>query len=288
MARVSDAILGQAYAINNEAPMLDLTHGGLQGYANHDLGSWVSNQAYVRRNLICILLEAPKVFSLFPNPDKWVQSLKSLMELHVRTIEGFNAGLTVEIDEHPVGGAGEMQQEVTDVKRARSEPSFTFVEKYGRPIQTFLDYWIRYGLMDPDTKYALAATLGQKPEDMLADWYSMTCLFIEPDPTHQKVTQAWVTTNMFPKSNGEIVGKRDLTSASEVLNLTIEFTGLSQYGAGVNKFAQTILDRINLNNADPFMRPSFIQDDSADVKAANIGYESVVEDIGSNAVSNLG
>lgn len=287
MSRVTDAILQQGYSVNSNQPMLDLTYGGQHGWSPN-LTEWVSNQAYVRRNLLCILLEAPKVFSLFPDSQKWVQSLKSLMELHVRTIEGFNAGLTVEVDEHPVGGAGEMQQEVIDVKRARSEPSFTFVEKYGRPIQTFLDYWIRYGLMDPDAKFALAATLGQAPEDMLADWYSMSCLFIEPDPTHSRVVQSWVTTNMFPKGNGEIVGKRDLTTGLEIVNLTIEFTGLSQYGIGVNMFAQSILDQINIANADPFMRPSFIQQIQADVDASNNGYKTQAETVGSEAVSQFG
>lgn len=284
MARVTEAILDQAYSVNAEQPMLDLTYGG-QGAWAPNLVEWVSNQAYVRRNLICILLEAPRIFTLFPDSDKWVQSLKSLIETHTRSVEGFNAGLTVETDEHPVGGAGEMQQEVVDVKRARSEPTFTFVEKYGRPIQTFLDYWIRYGLMDPDTKFALAATLGTPPEDLLADWYSMSCLFIEPDPTHHRVIQAWVSTNMFPKSNGDITGKRDLTTASEIVTLNIEFTALSQYGIGVNMFAQEVLDMININNADPFFRPSHIQSISPDVDAQPRGYEQVAEDLGRDAAT---
>ncbi len=283
MARVSQAVLSQAYAADNTAPMLDLSYGG-QGGWTPNLVEWVSNQAYVRRNLICILLEAPKLFTLFPNSYKWIQSLKALVELHTRSIEGFNAGLTVETDEHPVGGAGEMQQEVTDVKRARTEPRFTFIEKYGRPIQTLLDYWIRYGLMDPETKFALASTLSNRPQDMLADWYSMTCLFIEPDPLHRRVTQAWVTTNMYPLSNGDITGRRDLTAAQELLTLDITFAGISQYGAGVNKFAQTILDRITLTNADPFMKPSWIQSASSDVNAVSTGYQSYVQNVGSNSV----
>lgn len=283
MARVSQAVLSQAYATDNTAPMLDLSYGG-QGGWTPNLVEWVSNQAYVRRNLICILLEAPKLFTLFPNSSKWIQSLKALVELHTRSIEGFNAGLTVETDEHPVGGAGEMQQEVTDVKRARTEPRFTFIEKYGRPIQTLLDYWIRYGLMDPETKFALASTLSNRPQDMLADWYSMTCLFIEPDPLHRRVTQAWVTTNMYPLSNGDITGRRDLTAAQELLTLDITFAGISQYGAGVNKFAQTILDRITLTNADPFMKPSWIQSASSDVNAVSTGYQSYVQNVGSNSV----
>lgn len=284
MSRLADAILTGAYAANSKQPMLDLGHGGQQGWAPN-LIEWTSNQAYVRRNLICIMLEAPRMFKNLPDSQKWVQALKSLMELHVRTIEGFNAGLTVETDEHPVGGAGEMQQEVTNVTRARTEPSFTFVEKYGRPIQTLLDYWIRYGLMDPDTKFALASTLGTPPTDMLADWYSMTCLFIEPDPLHRNVVQSWVTTNMFPKGNGEIVGKRDLTTANELVNLTIEMTGLSQTGIGVNVFAQSILDTINLKNSDPYLRPAFVQRLDADVSAANLGYKQEAELVGSEAVS---
>lgn len=284
MARLTEAILGQkAFGGNANQPMLDLTYGGQHGWAPN-LTEWVSNQAYVRRNLVCVLLEAPRFFTLMPDPAKWVSTLKSLLELHCRSIEGFNAALTVDTDEHPVGGAGEMQQEVINVTRARTEPSFTFVEKYGRPIQTFIQHWIQYALMDPETKYALVGTLENKPEDLLADWFSCSALFFEPDPTHRKVVQAWVTTNMFPKETGEIVGKRDLTSASEILNLTIPFTGISQYGLGVNLFAQKILDGININNANPYTRKSFIETISSDVAAATEGYKKNAEDVGINQV----
>jgi hypothetical protein len=286
MSRVTNAVLGStAYGRGSAAAMLDLSYGGQQGYAPN-LVEIVSNQAYIRKNLICILLEAPKFFQLMPDPAKWVQSLKALFELHCRTIEGFNAGLTVDFDEHNVGGAGEMQQEVTDVKRARSEPVFGFVEKYGMPIQTFLYYWITYGMMDPDTKYALAGTLSQPPSDMLLDWYTATALFIEPDPTHTKVMKSWVTTNMMPKGTGEIIGKRDLTAASEVLQLSVEFTGISQFGLGTNVFAQNILNTLNLTNANPYLRPSFIQGINSDVAAANVsGYREEIASLASQAVT---
>lgn len=289
MARITEALLdSKAFSKGYQAPMLDVSHGGQFGYSPN-LKEWVSNQAYVRRNLIALLLEAPRFFQLMPEPQKWVDSLKSMVELHARVIEGLNAGLTVELDEHPVGGAGEFQQEYTDVKRARTEPSFQFVEKYGMPIQTFLYNWITYGLMDPDTKYALSGTLsGQKPDDLLADWYSATMLFIEPDPTHQKVVKAWLVTNMFPKGTGEIVGRRELTAASEVLNLTIEFTGIAQVGLGVNTFAQEILSSINLTNANPYLRTSAVESISADVSSAVEGYQKGVSDLASTAVPGVG
>lgn len=288
MARLTDALTGitnKAYAKGHTQPMLDLNNGGQMGFAP-DLTEWVSNQAYVRRNVFCLLLEAPQFFQYLPEPDKWVNTLRALVELHPKTIEGLNAGLTVEVAETPVGGGGEMQEEFTDVKRARTQPVFTFDEKYGMPIQTFIREWITQGMMDPDSKVANVGTIaGKRPTDMLADQYSMTCAFIEPDPTHRKVMKSWITTNMFPKGTGDIIGKRDLTSASEILTLSIEFTGVSQFNLGTNVLAQKLLDNININNANPYLRPAFVKDIAADVAAQAKGYRSATEALGSSALA---
>lgn len=288
MPRLTDALITGAYTRDIDRPILDVKYGGQHGWAPN-LAEYNSNQSYISRPLICILLEAPRMFTVMPDSQKWISSLKALFELHARSIDGLSAGLKVDVEEHPVGGAGEQQQEVVNVTRERSQPKFTFIEKYGRPIQTLLDYWIRYGLMDPETKFALLGTMGRSEvKDLLADWYSATCLFMQPDPLHKKIDKAWITTNMFPLSNGDITGKRDLTASQEMLTLDIEFTGISQYGLGVNQFAQTILDQINTTNADPFMRPSFINRISPDVQAANTnGYKSWTETVGRTAVTNM-
>lgn len=288
MSRVTDAILSQkAFGRGSNQPMLDPTFGGQMGYAPN-LAEWVSNAAYVRKNLICVLLEAPTFFQHMPDPQKWVDTLKSLVELHPRTIEGLNAGLTLEFDEHPVGGGGEMQQEVTDSKRARTEPVFTFVEKYGMPIQTFLYNWITYGIMDPDTKFALSNTLaGERPEDMLPDQYTASMLFMEPDPQHKRIVKSWVVTNMMPKGTGEIIGKRELTAAGEVNTLSVEFTGIAQFNLGTNIFAQSIMDKINMVNANPYLRPSFISAVSPGVEASAKGYISEVDALAKAAVPGL-
>jgi len=288
MSRLTDAIISGAYTRDIDRPILDLKYGGQHGWAPN-LTEWVSNQAYISRPLICILLEAPRMFTVMPDSQKWIGSLKALFELHARTIDGFNGGLKVDTEEHPVGGGGEQQQEVVNVTRERSQPKFTFIEKYGRPIQTLLEYWIRYGLMDPETKYALLGTMNKtEVKDLLADWYSATCLFMVPDPMHKKVDKAWLSTNMFPLSNGDITAKRDLTASQEMLTLDIEFSAISQYGLGVNQFAQNILDSTNLFNADPFMRPSFVNKISPDVEAAATnGYKAEAENIGRIAVTNM-
>jgi len=288
MVRVNEAILDEkAFARGSNQQMVDLTYGGQFGFSP-DISQFVNNAAYVRRNLICIMLEAPKFFQLMPEPEKWVQTLKALFELHPKTIDGYDKALTVEFDEHAVGGAGEMQSEVINVTRARSEPVFTYTEKYGLPIQTFLYNWITFGLMDPDSKFALISTItGEKPADMLPDWYGASILVFEPDPSHKKVVKSWVTTNMMPKGTGEMVGKRDLTTANETLELSIEFTGISQTGIGTDLFAQNILDQINTTSANPNLRPSFIQDIDSDVRAAEKGYEQQLEELGSTAVPGV-
>ena len=286
MARIVGATLDAATDLGKlvTSPMLDLSYGGQLGWSPNQ-AEWVSNQAYVRRQLVCILLEAPRFFQVMPQPKLWVQSLKSLVELHARSIEGLKADLTVDTDEHPAGGAGEMMQEFTDVKRARSEPAFTFIEKYGMPISTFLQAWITYGMMDPDTKFAMVGTLAGNPAgDLLADWYTMTCLFFEPDPTFQMVTKAWVCTNMFPKGTGAIEGKRDLTTAGELNTLNIEFTAISQYNFGTKIFAQTILNQINATNANPNLKSTtFTTGVDANVSGAN-GYKTELQNVGQSAI----
>ena len=288
MARLTDAIISGAYTRDIDRPILDLKYGGQQGWAPN-LTEWVSNAAYVTRPLICILLEAPRMFTVMPDPQKWISSLKALFEVHARSIDGLTQTLTVDTDQHPVGGAGEQQEEIVNVTREKSSPKFSWNEKYGMPITTFLSYWIRYGMMDPETKFALLSTLNKSEvKDLLPDWYTATAIFIEPDPLHKKVTKAWLCTNMFPKTSGEIVAKRDLTASQEILTIDVEFSAISQVGLGVNKFAQQILDNINIQRADPFMRPSHINKVNADVDAANTtGYKNNTETVGRTAVTSM-
>jgi hypothetical protein len=286
MSRLTDAILqpGTAYTAGHQAPMVDLQYGGQMGYAQ-DLSEWVSNQAYVRRNLICLLVEAPKGFKYLPNQEKWIATLRSLVELHPLSIDGLNAGLEVEIASNPFGGSGQMQEDFTDVKETQSRPVFRWAEKYGMPIAHFFRGWITNLMMDPNTKFAAVSTLGgNKPTDMLADQYSATMIFIEPDPTHTKVVKSWLVTNMFPQGTGEITGRRDMTQANETPTYDISFTGIAQFGLGVDAFAQKLLDGISLTGANPYHRPAFVDNITADILATKKSYANDVQKLGAQAL----
>lgn len=287
MARLKEAILqgNKAYAAGRQNPMLDLQNGGQMGFAP-DYTQWISNQSYIRRNLFCLLIEAPRGFRFLQDGEKYVGVLKSLVELHALSIEGLNAGLTIETSETPVGGGGQVQEHFTNVTEARSNPVFRFDEKYGMPVASFFRAWVTHLMMDPHSKVANIGTLaGNKPTDMLADMYSATMIFIEPDPTHTKVMKSWLCTNMFPKDSiGDIIGRRDLTAAGEQTTYDITFTALTQFGLGVDQFAQKLLDGINITGANPYLRSSFIDQIDPDVLKQTAGYENQVEALGASAL----
>ena len=149
--------------IGKKGKMLDLSYGGQFGWSprlgrldgTKHFAEWISNQAYVSRNIVAIVLQYPKVFDFLPNSEKWISTYKAIMETQAESITGFQAGLTLTVEEHAVGGGGEQQLEVTDSKRARTEVTYKWRERIGMPISSFLEAYMDYGIMNHETKTAL-------------------------------------------------------------------------------------------------------------------------------------
>lgn len=285
MSRLKDTLLGQkGYGQYAQAPLVDLRNGGHFG-SMPVLDAYVSSSAYVPKNLIAILIEAPRGFQDMQDPQIYVSTLKALVELHPKSIEGLQATLTAEFVENPVGGAGEMQEDIANMTRARSTPTHVYNEKAGKPVSRFFRSWMTDIMMDPQTKYPTVVARGiRRPTDLLPDYTGMTVLYFEPDPAHTKVMEAWLCTNMMPKTSGEVSARRDLTQSPSSLDHSIEFTALTQHGIGVMQFAQRLLDAMNLNGMNPNLQKAFIQQVSADVKAADRGYAEGLQTQASNTV----
>lgn len=285
MARVTDAVLaaGEGHALTGQ--VMNLIYGGQQGYMprigqvgtdGKSYDEWISNQAYIKKNVIAVVIDYPKFMDFMPNPQKWIETYKALIEEHA-TIDGLSSGVTVETDEHAIGGGGEFQEEPTDVKRARSSINYNFKEKANKSIQMFIDYCIRYGIMDPDTKKPLVMKyindISQIGGMYTPDYYSGTVLYIEPDTTHKVVVDAWLSTNQFFKSNGERTGRRDMKSAGETLDLSIEVSSITLNNANVKTFAQKILAGLTVINKIPdtdLVLP--VSEINSNVTAATPGY----------------
>lgn len=255
----------------------DLRYNGQNGFMT-DPKSLVSNANYVRRNVIAVLLESPTGFNDLPNPEMLHGTLKALIERHAKSITGLTSTLAVEYVAQPVGGAGEEQEDVSNVTRARSNPAFIWPEKDGMPVQKFVDYWILNLLGDPETKVPrVVAHKGGDVVDLLPDYRGMSVLFFEPDSTHTKVEKAWLTTGMMPRVGGTVEGSRDLTAAGEGLEHSIEFTGVTQVGEGVKQVAQKFLDEMGLTSVNTNLRPAIIEAVSADVDKGEEGNSDMIE-----------
>lgn len=285
VSRLKDTILGnRAYGRGVSTPLLNGVNGGQFGFGA-DYPGFISNTPYARRNLIAILVDAPRGFRDLDEPDILTNTLKSLVELHSKRIDGLQSTLTVDTQGTPFGGAGEQHEVAVNVTRQQSNPQFVWDEKYGRTVNRFFEYWITNLIMDPNTKVPNVMTrTGTKPTDLLPDYNTMTVIFIEPDPTHRYVTQAWLCANMMPKTGGERTGRKDQTTGGDLVEQSIEFTSITQVGTGVDRFAQSLLDKMNLTGANPLLRPAFVDQISADVKAGDAGYAERIATAGRTAI----
>jgi hypothetical protein len=287
MSRLKGTLIdAQAYnrGRDGQTPQVDVALGGQYGY-QPNFAAFPSNTGYTPRNLIPILVEAPRGFQKLPNSQKWVNVLKALMENQSKNITGLRTGINVEASERPVGGAGHMQSDPTNVTEEMSQPTHVWDERYGRPIHSFWQSYIRNLIMEPITKQPAIMTLDDAPEDQLADMYSFTMLYIEPDPLRRHVVEAWLVNNMFPTTSGVLESQMDPTTGAEVPELSIEFRGMPVVNQGTRRFAQSLLDQLNYTNAGPMQRPAFVNQVDADIRASETGY---VEDLNANAQNGLG
>lgn len=265
-----------------------LIFGGNFGYSK-DYGGWINNTPYTSSPLLSFLLQAPLGFKLLPNSQIYISTLRSLVETIRHEITGLNHRLDVQVDEsQPFGKSGQKFQVPTNVTEQQLNVTFSYYERLGLSIMRFHEFWIRMFIMHEESKYADINTVaGTEAFDCLPDMYSMSVIFILPDRKHDKVVQSWLGFNMWPKSTGDNEASFNVDNPSEVKVAQIEYTGTYIYNYGVDQFAQSILDNINIINAQISKEQlpenlSFIDGMVADGPAS---YSNTVNNIANRQVS---
>jgi hypothetical protein len=283
--RIANAIIRQSYDGKKPvAPMLDIRYGNMEGIVPHIarlidnkyFDEWVHHAAYVSSNIIPVVIRVPKVFQLFESSDlrkKLTETWVAMMTIAPTQIDGFKGTVTVETESHKIGGAGEEHEEFVKANRERTTITNTYTERLGKPYNRFLDFIIRYLIEDPDTGFALVNSLPlldggiKKGELYTPDYYTGTVLYFEPDRIHRNIVEAYLCTNIAPKSAGEITSKKEIGANKELKEYQIEFTSITQQNENVKVIAQQILDKMTIVNSTPDTAPVAIHDD--DFKLAN-------------------
>jgi hypothetical protein len=256
-------------------PALDLAEGGQNGILQSPF-QWTSNANYVRSNkLLAVLVQAPGLIKYMNNPEGQLASLKSLIQLLPQSIDGLNSSVTWEYDGPAVGHAGEKFEAAVKATRATSAPNFTWNEKYGQAITRF---WTEYGLqiiLDPDLGtpgiVSSPAYIAANSPAILPELQAMTVLFIDHDITMTNVVNSWLCTNMMPRSAGEIVGKREMGSSGEIVQVSVEFTAFTLVGKAVNSLAKNYLNSLKLTDMRPLELKPYFEAISPDVSNVDIG-----------------
>lgn len=254
---------------------LDLAVGGQQG-ALSEPKKWVSSATYVRQKLIAVLIEAPGHMQYMDHGTDRIAMLKSLIELMPTSVTGLTSKLDVSYGEHKISNAGELHHTMTGVTRSPSVPVFEWPEKEGKAIFNFWNQYIIELLADPETGHPglvnKEAYINAKYPEFLPDAVSFTVLFIEPSKDLSKVTSAWLTTNMQPKTTGDDEGKRVIGEANELNTINVEFTGTTMIGESVLKLAQDYMDNLNEKGFAPQALPGFFDAVSSEVEAGAEDY----------------
>lgn len=268
----------------------DLRYGGMSGHLpriglvgenGQMYAEWHANQAYLRQNIIPYLLKAPKFFDFLPNSSDWIKTYKSILETLPLTIDGFNSTISVETDSRPIGGGGQEQEEPINITRQNSTPSYTFKEIAGKAINKFFETYIYMAFGDEYTKKPNIANYLASIDEIGGlygpEMYSGVMLFIEPDVTRKQVLESWLCINFWPKGAGEIIGKMDKKSGSEIQDVTIEFAAITLRTEAVRRLADLILANLTVLHKMPdldLLLP--IAGEHPDVKAVSseVGYNA--------------
>ena len=206
--------------------------------------------------VIPVVLTVPTMWNKTPQKQ---EILRALMETHARNITGIDFSYALETSQVQIGHDGQQMDAPTKTTRSQVNPSATFTEYTGNIIYKFFQDWM-FDIQHPDTNASALPAMGYD-NDTMAQWtmsaYSMSMLFIQPDPTGlpERIIDAFIICNMFPKDMGEIGFQRQL-GTSETKERSINFTGIVQHNnntkeLGIRVMKMLGLHRINYNNALP-------------------------------------
>lgn len=126
------------------------------------------------------------------------------------------------------------------MKRERSQITTEFVERKGLPFTEFFDFQLQAFGMHEETKWPLITAITDKMTDNLSDNCAYCILAFEPDPMLKTVLKAWIGVDVKPKEGVEINGKFNKNSPGDIINASIPWTGIWQYGYGPRRYATTV------------------------------------------------
>ncbi|WP_144106574.1 hypothetical protein [Paraburkholderia sp. BCC1886] len=180
--------------------------------------AWVSNQKYVPRNLILVVMHTPNGI-----PGITDQLVRSVLELHPMEITGAARGFSLEGDSK------------VEYRENRSSIEMRFNEMYGRAIGKAFETWGR--------RIKTAGINSSTTVDFM---------LIEPDATHRLVLDAWHCERMYPALMETDIAQRQFGGVVEAGPLCVTWGGKVTYLEDLS-VAQKLLSEIDVRCRNPYL-----------------------------------
>lgn len=213
-----------------------------------------------------IMLQGPEMWNTQPQK---LEALRALIETHAKSITGIDVEYSLGTASTPIGHDGQQLEVPTITTRSAISPSMSFVEYTGMPIYNLFLSWMM-DINHPDTNASsLPAQLlsGSSMPMWSVSSYSMSIAVIQYDPSGlpDRVQDAALIFNMFPKSIGSVGFERNIGSAN-TKERTISFSGVIQHNQHTKQLGVNIAKMLQLHrsNAD-FLLPGLGGSIDADV-----------------------
>lgn len=203
-----------------------------------------------------VVLQLPSMWDFFPQKQ---EALRSLIETHAIQVDGIDVSYKLGTTQTPVGHDSQQMEVPTVTTRDQVNPQFTFVEYTGMPVYNLFKDWM-FSISDPDTTGS-RLTSNFVSSSNIPGWsmsaYSMSILCIQYDPTGipNRIQDACLICNMFPKDIGSVGFARSLGTADKK-DRQVTFSGLVQHNENTRNLAISVasmlqLHRINYDFALP-------------------------------------
>ena len=246
---------------------------------------------------VCIVLNTPSMWDKYP---KLQEMLRAIIETHAKSISGIDFSYSLDVDETPVGHDGQNLSVPKRTTRSGVNPSITVPEYPGMPVYNLFKQWI-FDIQNPDTNAStLPAQLGSDAD--IPGWFvsaysmSMICIQYDPSGLPDRIYDACIITNMFPKEIGEIGFERQIGN-TKTMERSINFTGLVQHNEmtkalGISVAKMLKMHMVNYNFALPGLAGSADAEKVLDPQYAQgierAGTKSEINDANSGDLARFG
>ena len=220
---------------------------------------------------IIVLLTAPTMWDRYPAAKN---ALKSLFEMHAKSVSGLSFGYTLNFADTPNGHDGQQLSMPTNSQRTAVSPSFTWPEIYGNVVWNLHYKWITE-IQHPDTQVShLSANFS---DDQVPAWLlstiSASFIAIQPDPTGipDRIIDAAVYTAVIPTETGDLGIKREINSA-ESPERSITYKALVQHNDNTRELGRLVLKAMNAHKPD-FQRATTYKEVESSLQGTGIDKE---------------